>query len=294
MGEAHELLSHHAGHEEVAAPLRELVAGVDHQARNADRRHPELPRLLHPFAMRAGVDREARVVVHAKADHRPAIIQSRANEVQLVAALRAVLVRPHLTGLGMNREALDVAVTVTPRFGKRAGLLHERIVGGHPAIVMQADHLAVVIGEVLRRMLLEIAFGRHLAIAEREEHIAVLVERDLAAKVAAAFRHRLEQLLDVGQPIVLEARADQRRRRRNGVFRARGRRITNLLRVGDVEQPVGGEVWMHRHFQQATLARLDHRRHPLDWIRQQLAVAHDAQAAGPLGDQRVAAGQECD
>ena len=44
-------------------------------------------------------------------------------------------------------------------------------------------------------MRLEVALGRHLTIAERQEQEAVLVERDLAAEVAAALRDRLEQLL---------------------------------------------------------------------------------------------------
>ena len=111
-----------------------------------------------------------------------------------------------------------------------------------------------MVGEVLRRMLLEIALGRHLAIAERQEHVALVVERDLAAEVAAALRHRLEQLLDVGQPIVFEARANQRGGRRRWFLRAGRRRITDLLRVGDVQQPIGGEVRMRRHFEQAALA----------------------------------------
>ena len=72
--EPHDLLADHAADEEVAVPHRELVAGVDHQARDADRRHPHLRRLLHALAVRAGVNREAGGVVHAEADHRPSVI----------------------------------------------------------------------------------------------------------------------------------------------------------------------------------------------------------------------------
>ena len=46
-------------------------------------------------------------------------------------------------------------------------------------------------------MRFEVAFRRHLAIAERQEQEAVLVERDLAAEVVAALRDGLEELLDV-------------------------------------------------------------------------------------------------
>ena len=74
---------------------------------------------------------------------------------------------------------------------------------------MQADDLAVVVRQILRRMRLEVAFGRHLPIAERQEQEPVPVERDLAAEMVAALRDGLEELLDVGQPIVLEAAADR-------------------------------------------------------------------------------------
>ena len=113
----------------------------------------------------------------------------------------------------MNRDALNVAMTVAPDLRLRTGAVTNGLSGGHAAIVMQADDLAVVVGEVLRRVRLEIAFRRHLAIAERQEQEAVAVERDLAAEMSAALRDRFEELLHVGEPIVLEAPANQRRRR---------------------------------------------------------------------------------
>ena len=109
----------------------------------------------------------------------------------------------------MNRQPLHVAMAVAPDLRPRAGAGHERIVRRHAAVVVQPDDLAVMVGQILRRVRLEIAFGRHLPIAERQEQEPVPVERDLAAEVTAALRHGLEQLLDVGQPIVLEAAADR-------------------------------------------------------------------------------------
>ena len=151
-----------------------------------------------------------------------------------------------------------------------------------------------MVAEILRRVLDEIALGRDLAIAKRQEHMALAVERDLAAEVAAALRHRLEQLLDVRQPIVFEARANQRGGRRRAFLRAGRRRVADLLRVGDVKQAIRGELRVRRHFEQAALPLVHHRRHALDRVRQQLAIADNAQPPRAFGDQRVAARQERD
>lgn len=61
-GQPRQLLAHHATNKEVAAPLRETVSRVHHQAGDADRGHPDLRRLLHAFAVRAFVNRQPRLV----------------------------------------------------------------------------------------------------------------------------------------------------------------------------------------------------------------------------------------
>ena len=76
-------------------------------------------------------------------------------------------------------------MAVAPDLRFRAGAVDERIVRRHPAIVVQPDDLAVMIRQVLRRVRLEVALGRHLPIAQRHEKIAGLVERHLPAEVAA-------------------------------------------------------------------------------------------------------------
>ena len=177
-------------------------------------------------------------------------------------------------------------MSVAPDLRTRAGAADERIVGRHAAIVVQPDDLAVMVREILRRVRLEVPLGRNLPIAERQEQVAVLVERDLAAEVSAALRHRLEQLLDAGEPIVLEPAAHER-----------GRRLLPVgarLRVGQVEQPVRGEVRMRHHLEKTTLARVEHLRHAVDGLRKELALPDDAQASGPLRDQHVAPGQKGD
>src|SRR5688500_19993749 len=89
--------------------------------------------------MRSGVDREARRIVDAVADHRPAIVASRLNAIQLVSALRSVLVGPQFAGSGVDQQPLHVAMSVAPDLRLRSGTIHERVVRGHAPVVMQPD-----------------------------------------------------------------------------------------------------------------------------------------------------------
>ena len=54
---------------------------------------------------------------------------------------------------------------------------------------LEPEDLAVMVGEVLRRMRFEVAFRRHLTIAKRQEEKAVPVECDLSAVMTAALRN---------------------------------------------------------------------------------------------------------
>src|SRR5690606_38206796 len=122
-----------------------------------------------------------------------------------------MLVCPDISGLRMNRNALHVAMSVRPDLRLRIRLADKRVVRRHLPIVMKADDGAVMVAEILCGMRLQVAFRRHLTVAQREEQEPVLVERDLAAVMATPAGHRLEKLLDVGQPVVLEAATNQRR-----------------------------------------------------------------------------------
>ena len=104
-----------AADEQVALPCREQVALIERHAGGRDRRRPVLDRLLHAGLRRALVDLRA-AVVDAVADHRPAVVLALLDDVDLVAAARAVLVRPQLAGRRMQRRALHIAVAVAPDF----------------------------------------------------------------------------------------------------------------------------------------------------------------------------------
>src|SRR6185503_1385723 len=156
--EAHELpvVGRHAADEDVALPVRELVARVQHEARDADRRHEERLRLLHSFLVAGRVDLGAERVVRAVTDDGPAVVLALLDDVELVAALRTVLALPERVGGPVEVEALRIAMAVTPDLGQRAGAADERVVLRDAAVVVQANDLALTAAQVLRRMTCEI------------------------------------------------------------------------------------------------------------------------------------------
>src|SRR5690606_25862299 len=121
--------------------------------------------------------------------------------------------------LRMKGETLRIAVTVAPDLGQRAFAADEWVVLGDAAVVVQAQDLALVAAEVLRRMILDVLHeavrdeALH-AVADRQEEMPFAVERHAAAEVTGpvvpGLRH--EDLLDVLEAIVDEAGAAHRGR----------------------------------------------------------------------------------
>ncbi len=284
--QADEDLPDHAAGQEVAPPAGEAVAGVDDQARDAEGGDPDVDRLFHPVTVGALVDRQAAAVVHAVPDHRPAVVPAGQDEVELVAPLGTVLGDPDVPGLGVDRQALGVPVPVAPDLGTGAVPPDEGIVGGDPAVVVQADHDAVVVGEVLGRVALQVALGRGLAVAHRDEEVALAVEGETGAVVAPAPRVGLEDLLHVREAVVLEAPAHYG----GGGFGA----ALHRLGIAEVEESVRGEVGMGYHVEEPGLTPGVDLGNPLHRVGEEPPVADDAEPARLLRDQHVAAGQEGD
>src|SRR6185437_10052448 len=95
------------------------------------------------------------------------------------AAARAVFDFPEIAGCRVDRETLLVAVPVAPDFRLDAVAADERIVRRHRTVGRDADHLAKMIGEILRL----VAMAEMLA--QRHEQVAVGTLRDTAAIVVA-------------------------------------------------------------------------------------------------------------
>src|SRR5688572_7523254 len=107
---AGDLAGAQAADECVALPQRQLVARVEREARDRDGRRPVNGRRLETFVRRQL--RLPRAGIGAPVAHdRPAVVLAGTDDVELVAAIRAVLALPELAGHGMEREPERVAVT---------------------------------------------------------------------------------------------------------------------------------------------------------------------------------------
>ena len=103
----------HPADEQAPLPRRKRVARIEGHAAGRDDGVPVEQRLLHAgraglgqFRARpAGADRGFPGVRAAVRDDRPAVVPARPDDVELVAALRAVLHLPELARLGMNDQA---------------------------------------------------------------------------------------------------------------------------------------------------------------------------------------------
>src|SRR5437773_409999 len=89
-------------------------------------------------------------VVTAVRDDRPAVVPARSDDVDFVAAHRAILRFPDLTGLRMDEQPDRVANTERIDFGKVSWFADERIVLRNAPVVVQTQHLPHVIRWILR------------------------------------------------------------------------------------------------------------------------------------------------
>ena len=198
----------------------------------------------------------------------------------------------------MDRHPLRVAVAPRPDLGVDPCLVHERIVLGDPPIIVDPDRAPVVVRQVLRRVRLQVTGRGPLPVAQRHEQVAVVVEDEAPAPHRASLRPvpgrvRVEQFLDIRQPIVLVPAAGDR---------DRAQRVGPRLHVAQIEEPVRLEVGVQDRVAQSGLLEARHgtgaaperpdRWQSLHRVGEQDAVADDAEPAGPLGHEEVALGRE--
>src|SRR4030095_16434790 len=128
-----QLIGRQRADEQVVLPAWELVAGVEDDARRADRGHPEHARVVHAWLRERLIGYERPGVVASHRDDGPSIVVSRGEDVDLVATHRPDLRLPQLTGFRIDGKAVSVAmaVGVDLRLGPR--LPDERIVRWHRA-----------------------------------------------------------------------------------------------------------------------------------------------------------------
>ena len=124
------------------------------------------------------------------AHERPAVVRARLQDVDFVAAVRPVLVQPHLAGARMHRQAERAAMAERVDLGPGiGGLADERIVFRHAAVVVQPQHLPAEAVQPL---------GGVAADGDRRDvELAVAAERDLRRADIAD-----EDVLRLGERVV--------------------------------------------------------------------------------------------
>src|SRR5260221_2502298 len=134
--DASERMARQAADEAVAVPLREgFRTAVEHQVAWCDDRNP-IGRRFRELGPGGGSGDRHLVVVHPVGDDGPAVVLALLDEVQLVAAARAMFDLPELTG-GGERQAVGGADATRPGFrgrevgaGKGIAADHGRGLGG--------------------------------------------------------------------------------------------------------------------------------------------------------------------
>ena len=216
-------------------------------------------------------------VLLAVGRYRPAVVGAAAQDVDLVAALRAVLMDPDGTSGGMEGQALGVAMAEGEHLGRGAGNGEGGSARRRTAVRPDAQHRAGVVGRVLGPVALP-------AVSHGHQQVAVGKERQTRPEVTTVARRAVhgEDAAHRDQPVPGQLGACHR-----GTQTA----AFALLRVGEVERPVVGKARVQHQVHQAALARRGHGRNPADGA--DVAVrAHAEQASGAFRNQHVAAGQE--
>src|SRR5581483_10599832 len=124
-------------------------------------RYPITNRQLGAGLFAVDRDRPSRIV-DAVGGERPAVIAAAVDEVELVSALRPVLVGPQLSRHLVEGKALRISVAEAPDFRSGRRLLAERIIVGNGPVAPDAHDAARCVGQIL-------GLGGIPAIAERQK-----------------------------------------------------------------------------------------------------------------------------
>src|SRR5262245_47067217 len=89
---ARDLAIAHAGDEDIPLPLRQLVAGIEGDARYSDRGRPVNHRVAEPLFRERPLPRAG--VRATEADERPTVVGASHENIDLVTAVRAILDLP--------------------------------------------------------------------------------------------------------------------------------------------------------------------------------------------------------
>src|SRR5581483_2391897 len=201
---------------------------------------------------------------------RPAVIVARQHQVQLVAAVRAIIGGVGAAAGRLEREVEAVAQTVSIDARVGSGPADERIIRRRRAIpLVDAQQLAADAGQITRELIIA------AEVADRDVEIAVRPEVQMAANMHNRGRRRLRQIAEqhsrLEPAISLGPQPGDDRPRDTGAQR---------LHVVDVDVRLAVEIRVERDAEEAPLA-LIRDVEVSERLRQRLALrSDDADIAG--------------
>ena len=234
--------------------------------------------LHHAWLGLALTNAGAKTIINAIGNHGPAVIKPRAHHIDLITALRPMLMRPQLTRSGVKGGALHVAVTKGPFFGHGIDTFGEGIVERHAAVVMQANDRPRVVIQFLGALLIT-------PVTQSQIQHAGFVEHNASAKMLArtCFGLHAEQDLDLGHTRSLQFASSQ-----SCAPTSRPRRV-----VSPVNPAVLRMLRVQDHIEQTALSCRYHIGQACNGFRiQPQILAHQAQAPSPFGHQHPPVGQK--
>ena len=183
---------------------------------------------------------------------------------------------PELAGLGVEREAVWVAVAVAPDFRSNTRTSNEWIVGGDSSVVVQTNDFASVRPELLCEV-------GNVAFAECDVEVPV-AQGERGAEVVRGLQGGVsgEESLSVRERRVAQSCAFD-----DSCFTA-----VALLLVGEVDQPVAREVRMRFDIEQATVDGVEDCGHAANARHGPGVWIECPQRPGSIGDQCAPVGQE--
>ena len=134
----------------------------------------------------------------------PAIVTRGFDDVDLIASLGSMLMRPDLPCFRMDCHALDITITQGEFLGLSLRPVHKWIIFGHAAIVVQTNDRAGVILKELRAC-------HFPTITQGEIHIACLIKDNTPTKmvIRTSLRLHAKEYLHVGHLVTDEFAARQ-------------------------------------------------------------------------------------
>tara|TARA_B100002049_G_C15776032_1_gene248758 strand:+ start:30 stop:317 length:288 start_codon:yes stop_codon:yes gene_type:complete len=91
---------------------------------------------LHSILVGSTVNGDTRSIVHAETYDWPSVVQPRTDQVQLIAALWSVFVKPNIPRFRMESESLSVSMTIRPNLRMHSLLAYEGVVFGNATVFM--------------------------------------------------------------------------------------------------------------------------------------------------------------